>query len=288
MPNFVVLLPPSTQKQPGGNPFAPDMFDYRTSNTFNYFSDLNPQRRHLIDTLQEAIAEAEDPGVLFPELESDFERNEAVRVNEEIYDAPLMSALDRYSPGALYSATDFADLPTGAQRRMLENGVIFSGLFGLLRPDDLVPNYHLEMTAELPEVGEIGEYWRSDLSDQLNDTLDGRFVWDFLPEELRAVWNNEHSYDERVRVRFIEEDESGERTEPEGEDLLQVQGQFVNHIVRETLEDLEDTEEWSLIAGFKLDEEASSYDEDTQTHTLQMVSAPGMEEEAAAAEADEE
>jgi hypothetical protein len=29
MPNFVVLLPPSTQKQPGGNPFAPDMFEVR-------------------------------------------------------------------------------------------------------------------------------------------------------------------------------------------------------------------------------------------------------------------
>ena len=287
MPNFVVLLPPSNNKQPGGNPFAPDMFDYRTSNTFNYFSNLNSKRRTLIDALQSAIDEADDPDELFPELEG-FELEEAVRVNEEIYDAPLMSALDRYSPGALYSATDFADLPTGAQRRMLENGVIFSGLFGLLRPDDLVPNYHLRMDGTLPDIGDVGAFWRPHLSPALNETLDGRFVWDFLPEELRAVWNNEHSYDERVRVRFIEEDESGERTEPEGEDLLQVQGQFVNHIVRETLEDLEDTEEWSLIAGFKLDEEASSYDEDTQTHTLQMVSAPGMEEEAAAAEADEE
>lgn len=287
MPNFVVLLPPSTNKQPGGNPFAPDMFDYRTSNTFNYFSDLNPQRRNLIDTLQEAMAETEDPGDLFPELEG-FELEEAVRVNEEIYDAPLMSALDRYSPGALYSATDFADLPTGAQRRMLENGVIFSGLFGLLRPDDLVPNYHLEMTSELPGVGEIGEYWHPDLSDQLNDTLEGRFVWDFLPEELRAVWDNAHTYDERVQVRFVEEDEDGERSEPEGEDLLEVQGQFVNHIVRETLEDLEDTEEWDLIAGFKLDEEASSYDEDTQTHTLEMVHWPGIEEEMAAEEEEED
>ena len=31
MPNFTILLPPAEGKQDGGNPFAPDMFDYRTS-----------------------------------------------------------------------------------------------------------------------------------------------------------------------------------------------------------------------------------------------------------------
>jgi cytoplasmic iron level regulating protein YaaA (DUF328/UPF0246 family) len=274
MPNFVVLLPPSANKQPGGNPFAPDMFDYRTSNTFNYFSDLNPKRRELIGALQSAMSEADDPAELFPELEG-FDLEEAVRVNEEIYEAPLMSALDRYSPGALYSATDFADLPTGAQRRMLENGVIFSGLFGLLRPDDLVPNYHLRMDAELPEIGEVGAFWRPHISPALNKTLEDCFVWDFLPEGLRAVWDDEHTYAERVQVRFV--DEEGE--EPTGEDLLSLQGQFVNHIVRETLEDLEDTEEWEAIAGFQLDEEASTYDEETKTHTLTMVPAPEEEPE---------
>jgi cytoplasmic iron level regulating protein YaaA (DUF328/UPF0246 family) len=281
MPNFVVLLPPSNNKQPGGNPFAPDMFDYRTSNTFNYFSNLNSKRRELIDALQSAIDEADDPDELFPELEG-FELEEAVRVNEEIYDAPLMSALDRYSPGALYSATDFADLPTGAQRRMLENGVIFSGLFGLLRPDDLVPNYHLRMDGALPDIGDVGTFWRPHLSPALNETLEGRFVWDFLPERLRGVWNNEHTYEERAQVRLLDED--GE--EPTGEDRLALQGQFVNHIVRETLEDLEDTEEWDPIAGFELDEEASTYDEATKTHTLTMVPASEEAKREAAEEED--
>ena len=287
MPNFAILLPPADTKQPGGNPFAPDMFDYRTSNTFNYFSDLNPQRRKLIDAMQQAMKEAEEPGSLFPELEG-FELEEAVRVNEEIYDAPLMSALDRYSPGALYSASDFADLPTGAQRRMLENGIIFSGLFGLLRPDDLVPNYHLRMTAELPDIGEVSEYWRPHISPLLNKTLEDRFIWDFLPEGLREVWDDEHTYAGRVQVRFVEEDESGERTHPEGEDLLALQGKFANYIVRETLEDLDDMEEWGLIAGFLLDEEATSYDEETKTHTLTMARTPRTEEEAAAREEEEE
>ena len=279
MPNFVILLPPADTKQPGGNPFAPDMFDYRTSNTFNYFSDLNPRRRELIGALQEAMSEADDPSALFEELEG-FELEEAVRVNEEIYDAPLMSALDRYSPGALYSASDFADLPTGAQRRMLENGVIFSGLFGLLRPDDLVPNYHLRMTAELPEVGDVGEFWRPHISPLLNKTLEGRFVWDFLPEELRAVWDDEHTYAERVQVRFVDKDgEGGEgKAFPPEEDLSTLQGKLVNHIVRETFEDLEDLEDGDLVDDFRFDEGASEYDEDTKTHVLTMEHAPDAEE----------
>ncbi len=56
MPNFAILLPPAEGKKTGGNPFAPDMFDYRSSDTFNYFNDLNPERRTLIDAVQQALA----------------------------------------------------------------------------------------------------------------------------------------------------------------------------------------------------------------------------------------
>ena len=97
MPNLTVLLSPADRKQPGGNPFAPDMFDYRTSGTFNYFDDLNPERRELIDTLQEVI-EQEDEETLSEVFGlEDYELEEALRVNGELYDAPLMSALDRFS-----------------------------------------------------------------------------------------------------------------------------------------------------------------------------------------------
>jgi hypothetical protein len=84
------------------------MFDYRTSGTFNYYDDLNPERRELIDTLQNVIDEEDEDTLsdLFG-LEG-YELEEAVRVDSEIYDAPLMSALDRYSPGVMYAAMDVA------------------------------------------------------------------------------------------------------------------------------------------------------------------------------------
>lgn len=272
MPDLTVLLSPAHRKQPGGNPFAPDMFDYRTSGTFNYFDDLNPERRKLIDTLQDVIEEADENALsdLFG-LEG-YELEEAIRVDRELYDAPLMSALDRYSPGVMYAAMDFANLPTGAQRRLLENGVILSGLFGLLRPDDLIPNYQLGMDADVPGVGPVADYWRPIISPILNESLEDRWVWDLLPEVHRGAWTDERTYKARVEVRF-EREEDGERMEITGEDLEVQRGQFVNFIVRETAEEMEDLREWAEEESDELsfDEDASTYDKDAKTWTVVMV-----------------
>lgn len=266
MPNLAILLAPAEGKQPGGNPFAPDMFDYRTSGTFNYFEDLNPERRALIDALQGLIEEHDEDtladtfGLEGPELD------EALRVNAEIYNAPLMSALDRYSPGVTYAAMDFANLPTGAQRRLLENGIIFSGLFGLLRPDDLIPNYYLGMDAELPGIGSVSDYWRSRIRPVLADALEGRFVWDLLPEVHHAAWEDEQTYEARVLVEF--RDTKGNT--PGEEDLEVLRGQLVNFIVRETAEDIAELEEWEHPEGYQYNEEASSFDEETKTWSVVM------------------
>lgn len=271
MPNLTVLLSPAKRKQPGGNPFAPDMFDYRTSGTFNYYDELNPERRALIDRIHEVIDEEDEERLAEIFRLEGHELQEALRVNSEIYDAPLMSALDRYSPGIMYAAMDFANLPTGAQRRLLENGVILSGLFGLLRPDDLIPNYQLGMETDVPEIGPVTEYWREPISEILNRNLEGRWVWDLLPETHRSAWDDEHAYEARVEVHF-EEVQDGERVAVSDEELEVQRGQFVNFIVRETAEDLEELEEWEDHPdGYQFDRKASSFDEDASTWTVVMV-----------------
>jgi len=267
MPSFIILLPPAEEKKSGGNPFAPDMFDYRSSNTFNYFSELNPERRRIIDAMHQAIESGAD-------LESIFgvkgtELAEAVQINSEVYSAPLMSALDRYSPGVMYQSMNFTGLPTGAQRRLLENGSIFSGLFGLLRPDDLIPNYRLGMDATLPEIGKVSSYWRPIISPVLNRVLDDRFVWNLLPDVHRQAWDDTHTYRMMVDVRFYEIVD-GER-QPVTSGVQPLRGQLVNFIVRETVEDLNGLREWEHPAGFTYDEEATTIDEATRTATISFV-----------------
>lgn len=267
MPEFTILLPPAEGKQAGGNPFAPDMFDYRTSNTFNYFSELNPERRRLIKVLQETIRQGDHLESIFGVKGDHLEA--AVEINLQIYDAPLMAALDRYSPGVMYKAMDFAGLPTGAQRRLLENGIIFSGLFGLLRPDDLIPNYRLRMDATLPEIGKVQAYWRPIISPVLNRTLEDQFVWNLLPSVHDESWEDAHTYRRMVRVTFFKE--QGSERKPVTHGVKPLRGQLVNFIVRETLDDIEPLTNWTHPEGYVYDAEASEVDDETKTATVAFV-----------------
>ncbi len=269
MPNFSILLPPSEGKKVGGNPFAPDMFDYRSSNTFNYFNELNPERRALINALQQFMKDADEDALqdVFGVKGNVLE--EAVKINAAIYKAPLMSSLDRYSEGVMFKAMDFAGLPTGAQRRLLENGIIVSGLFGLLRPDDLIPNYRLRIEANIPGFGKVGKYWKSHISPLLNRTVAGKFVWDLLPGAHREAWDDDHSYKQLVQVKFFEIKE-GERKSVTHQ-VKPLRGQLVNYIVRETLETLDPLLEWTHPAGYRYDEESSSFNEETKCGVVAMV-----------------
>jgi len=267
MPNFSILLPPSQGKKTGGNPFAPDMFDYRTSNTFNYFHDLNPERKQLIRKLQKIQKKGEGLEAILSAQGKLLE--ESIAVNHGIFEAPLMSALDRYSPGQMFKAMDFAGLPTGAQRRLLENGIIFSGLFGLLRPDDLIPNYRLRMDASLPDLGSVAAYWRPHLSALLNKTVEGRVVWNLLPGMHREAWDDTHTYKEMIDVRFFQEKDGERKALSHG--VKPLRGQLVGYLVREVIEEAAFLSEWEHPEGYVHDEAASSYDPVTKQRIVVMV-----------------
>lgn len=268
MPNFSILLASSEGKASGGNPFAPDMFDYRTSNTFNYFKILNPERRQLIEMLHDVIKSGEtDLEQLFGVKDNALEQSVAAIL--EIYSAPLISALDRYNPGVMYQAMDFPGLPTGAQRRLLEEGIIFTGMFGLLRPDDLIPEYRLRMDANVPGIGKVSTFWKDILSRELNETLTDRFVWNLLPKIHEEAWDDEHTYEAMVRVQFMRKIKG--ELKAVTHDVKPLRGKLVNFIVQETLEDLDLFLEWKHPSGYKADESLSSYDEATKTHSITMV-----------------
>ncbi len=269
MSRISILLPPSEGKNPGGNPFAPDMFDYRSSSTFNYFSDLNPERRKLINMLQGAIEQGEDLETIFGVKGDNLE--EAIEANLTIFKAPLMSALDRYSPGVMFKSMDFAGLPTGAQRRLLENAIIFSGLFGLLRPDDLIPNYKLKVDVSLPEFGKVSKYWRPYVSPLLNKTLKDQVVWNLLPKAHREMWDDEHTYKQMVDVNFYDLVDGELKAQTHG--VKPLRGQLVNYLVREMIENVEGVMEWEHPAGYRYDESNTVIDAESKTVSLALVKA---------------
>lgn len=271
---FSILLPSAEGKQAGGNPLAPDMFDYRSSNTFNYFSDLNPERRALINALQAQIEGSTESA-----LEKVFGVKgdalaETIQANLDVYSSPLMAAVDRYSPGVMYASMDFAGLPTGSQRRLLENGIIFSGLFGLLRPDDLIPNYRLKMDASVGGLGKVSAYWKRPLSDTLNTLLQGQAVWNLLPSSHEAAWDDAGTYGRMIRVKFFKEEDGERKAVSHG--VKELRGALVAYIVNETADSVDALDVWEAPDGYEVDPSASELDE-KGGGTVVMVSSPGWE-----------
>ncbi len=275
---FSILLPSAEGKAAGGNPLAPDMFDYRSSNTFNYFSDLNPERRTLIDAVQAQVRAARDAGdtaaleAFFGVKGDALER--AVEVSLAVYDSPLTAAIDRYAPGVMYRAMEFTALPTGAQRRLLENGIIFSGLFGLLRPDDLVPDYRLRMDARVDGVGKPAAYWREPLSRTLNELLAGQAVWNLLPAAFEDAWDDAGTAARTIRVKFVKETDGERKALTHG--IKELRGALAGFIVTQVADSVDALDLWDAPDGYELDRDASELDA-AGGGTVVMVSAPGWE-----------
>ena len=252
MAKFSILLPPSELQNKHGNKFAPDVFDYREKTTFNFFHQLIADRRALIDQIHRAI-EVDGEEAVAAALGS----AQAVRVMKNVYAAELMAARKRYEAGPMFGALDFPGLPTGAQRRFLENSMIISGLFGLLRPDDLVPEYVLPIDADVPGTGPVFDYWRPIISPLVNEAVRGTFLWDLLPAEYRLAWADARTYRARARVRFFD------RQGKEMEDTRMLCGRLVNHLVQQNHVTLDSVRSWSAkdAQGFHLDEERSELEQ---------------------------
>jgi cytoplasmic iron level regulating protein YaaA (DUF328/UPF0246 family) len=259
MAGFSILLPPSVEKQSGGNSLAPKMFDRRSSNTFNYFVGLNPERRQVIEAVHSLDLSPAPMAKALGVNKDDLD--DALATNEDVMTSPLMSALDRYSPGVMYSAMDFENLPTGAQRRLLEHGVIVSSMFGLLRPDDLVPEYYCSFDAKLPEIGKIKEFWRPFVSESLNQLVKGHFVWNLLPASLQPLWASPSEEATIVTVEFYRKKRGG--AQQITEDLDALIGGFVNMLVRGPADSLEALEELKHPEGYAVDFDLSGIDADS-------------------------
>jgi cytoplasmic iron level regulating protein YaaA (DUF328/UPF0246 family) len=112
----------------------------------------------------------------------------ATATNLGVLDGPTMPAIERYT-GVLYDELAASTLPAAVRRRLEGQVVIFSGLLGVVRPTDPIPDYKLKMGAAVGRPGKLSTWWRGPVSDALAPEATGRVVWDLLPNEHRAAWS---------------------------------------------------------------------------------------------------
>jgi cytoplasmic iron level regulating protein YaaA (DUF328/UPF0246 family) len=216
-----LLLPPSEGKAEGGDGdgWVPDL---------GAFAHLAPRREQVLQALLDAGGgDAKLLGVKGAHLDR------ARSANLTLIEAPTLPAWQRYT-GVVWDHLDPATLPAASRRRI----VVVSGLHGLVRGDDPLPDYRLKMGANLPPLGKLSTWWRPAVSDALcrfaaAATSRPRFLVDLLPNEHAAAW----APDSRVRgVRVDLLDRSGK---PGGHAAKAAKGRLARLVLTEGLDALD-------------------------------------------------
>ncbi|ETK32196.1 hypothetical protein MPTA5024_31010 [Microbispora sp. ATCC PTA-5024] len=187
----LILLPPSEGKAARG-----------TSSVRRLgFPELDSPREKVLDALVALCHTPQAPGVLgLTEGQAgEVERNRALPA------ARTLRVADLYT-GVLYDNLGLRTLSPEARRRADRRIVIFSGLWGLLRPADRVPPYRLSMGVRLPPMGGLAAFWRPAITAALAPVKG--LVVDMRSATYAAAWQpGERS----VAVRVLR-DAGGTRT----------------------------------------------------------------------------
>ena len=169
----MLLLPPSEGKAEGGNrrraPWTPE--------AGSFGGRLRDRRAAVVDAL--LAVHGGDEKLLGVRGEHLLRAQSA---NTSLIGAATLPAWRRYT-GVVWDHLDPATLAPAAHKQI----VVVSGLLGLVRGDDPVPDYRLKMGANLRPLGKLSTWWREALTAELERLARRRFVVDLLPQEHRAA-----------------------------------------------------------------------------------------------------
>ena len=101
------------------------------------------------------------------------------RQNQAIFKEKCVPAIERYT-GVVYENIGWSDLSKKAKEYMQDHILIFSGLFGMVEPLTLIPNYKLKMN-----VLSLQHHWRPILTETLNKE---KLIIDLLPQVHRKAY----------------------------------------------------------------------------------------------------
>jgi cytoplasmic iron level regulating protein YaaA (DUF328/UPF0246 family) len=174
----LVLLPPSEGKATAvrGRPVALDALS---------LPGLTGARAAVLDELVALCEGDQDKAAdvlgLTPGLRGEVARNAGLRT------APALPAGRLYT-GVLYDALGLGTLDAAAKRRAGQSLLVFSGLWGAVRPADRIPAYRCSMTVRLPGAGGLAAYWKPHLERVLPELAGGGLVLDLRSAAYAAAW----------------------------------------------------------------------------------------------------
>ncbi len=146
----LILLPPSEGKSA---PLSGPPVDLAALS----FSELTKTRRQVLAALIK-VSRA-DPKEASAVLGLGPTQSGELMANRGLRRHPCAPAISVYS-GVLFEALDYATMSARRRRRLREHVAISSALWGLVRPDDLIPAYRLSGGVTLPGIGPLTTAWK--------------------------------------------------------------------------------------------------------------------------------
>lgn len=170
--------------------------------------ELAETRRSLVRALVRLSAGPADKALSVLGL-TEGQRDE-LEHNRRLTTAPTGPAAHVYS-GVLYDALDLRglrDRDEAAYLRAQESLLVFSGLWGVVRPEDRIPYYRCSAGVKLPGVGSVTAVWKAALKGPLDDLVGEHLVVDLRSSAYAGLWKG-HARTKAVTVRVLHEREVG-------------------------------------------------------------------------------
>lgn len=248
MTNYKLLLPPSEGKLSGGNE------RYSEIKNNHFFAILEKDRAFLLQNLLHFISHANDDDLakLFS-VKNNFEQ--IIEFFQDFDQKLTLPAINRYS-GVMFNAIDYPSLSIEQQQNANESVLFIDALFGLLKAQDLIPNYKLSISAKFANF-KIDNYWKENLKKILEEELQGKIILDILPQAHRKAIAiaNENCY----LINFFEIKNS--KAKNAGHISKKLKGEFVRYILSFDQINLEILYNFSHSQGYKYSEELSTDNE---------------------------
>lgn len=175
---MLVLLPPSEGKASGGSGPILDLAGLS-------LPELTATRERVIDSLV-TLCEGDETKALEVLGLGPTLRGEVLR-NLEVREAPTLPVSELYT-GVLYDALGLGSLDRATAERADRCLLVFSGLWGALRPTDRVPPYRLSMGVRLPGLGALPGLWRAAMDKALPELAGEGLVLDLRSSAYVPSW----------------------------------------------------------------------------------------------------
>ena len=185
-----LLLPPSEGKTRGGRgrPLAA-----RLAGAQDTLSEARTQTTHALLTLLAAGPQRAAEALLLPPGVID----DALRADADVLTSRTVPALRRYA-GTVYEGLAYAHLTPNEQRLAARSIWIFSGLLGVVRGDEPVPDYRVPAKAVLPGLGVASTFWRPVLDEVVPALLNRGLIIDLRSSDYAAMWRPDRAIAHRV------------------------------------------------------------------------------------------